>query len=148
MAGVQTGSSNWAASDPGGRAEMPGCCTAATWKRAVPALMVSAGKRTSTRSSAGTVTRWPSSETAEPETFEVSQTSKVWQSAIFAPRTTTSTVMAVSVWFWSTTGSSNRSPKFRKRGGEGRTISGRRAVIVDSPLPNSFPPATATAITR
>ncbi len=67
---------------------------------------------------------------------------------MFAPRATTSTVMAVSVWFWTTTGSSKRSPKFRKRGGEGRTISGRRAVIVDSPLPNSLPPATATAITR
>ena len=29
---------------------------------------------------------------------------------------------ARSVWFWTTTGSSNRSPKLRKRGGDGRTM--------------------------
>ena len=61
----------------GGRCEMPGCWTAATWNRAVPALTVVAGKRTSTRSLAGTITCWPSSETCDPETFEVAQTSKV-----------------------------------------------------------------------
>src|SRR5690606_5187209 len=40
------------------------------------------------------------------------------------------------------------SPKLRNRGGEGRAISGSRAVIVDSPLPNRSAPSIATAITR
>ncbi len=60
-----------------------------------------------------------------------------------AARTATSTVIGASVWFCSTTGSSNRSPKLRKRGAEGRTISGSRAVRLDSPLPKNFSPATA-----
>ncbi len=63
-------------------------------------------------------------------------------------RTATSTVIARSVWFCTTTGSSKRSPKLRKRGGDGRTISGRRAVIVASAEPNWRTPAAATAITR
>src|SRR5437764_9510265 len=66
----------------------------------------------------------------------------------FVARTATSTVIALSVWFCSTIGNSNRSPKFRKRGADGRAIKGRRAVIVDSPEQHCLPPATATAITR
>src|SRR5437899_9514990 len=45
-------------------------------------------------------------------------------------------------------GNAKRSPKFKKRGADGRAIKGSRAVIADSPEPNCFPPATATAITR
>jgi hypothetical protein len=63
-------------------------------------------------------------------------------------RTATDTSSGASVWFCTTTGSSNRSPKLRKRGGDGRTISGRRAVMVDSPEPKAFPRVAATAITR
>jgi len=40
------------------------------------------------------------------------------------------------------------SPKFRKRGADGRTISGSRAIIVASPLPKRFDFVDATAITR
>jgi hypothetical protein len=64
------------------------------------------------------------------------------------PRTATSTVIAASVWFCTTIGSSNLSPKLRNRGGDGRTISGRRAVTALSPLPNCLSPATAIATTR
>jgi hypothetical protein len=64
------------------------------------------------------------------------------------PRKATSTSIGASVWFCSTIGSSSWSPKFRNRGALGRTISGRRAVTFDSPIPNCCPPATATTITR
>jgi len=36
----------------------------------------------------------------------------------------------------------------QEAGAEGRTIRGRRAVIVDSPLPKWLPEVTATAVTR
>ena len=67
-------------------------------------------------------------------------------SVAFAARAASRTVIGASVWFCTTTGSSNVSPKFRNRGGRGRTISGSRAVIALSPLPNCLSPATATAI--
>jgi hypothetical protein len=40
------------------------------------------------------------------------------------------------------------SPKFKKRGADGRTISGRRAVMFDSAEPKWSASATATTITR
>ena len=98
----------------------------------MPAISAAAGRRTSTRSLAGTVTWRP-----EPAV-----------SAALVARTASFTAMARSVWFCSTTGSSKRSPKLRKRGGDGRTISGRRAVMLDSPAPNCFSPATAATMTR
>ena len=79
-----------------------------------------AGNRTSTRSFAGTVTSRPAPSV----------------SAALVARTATLTVIGASVWFCTTTGSSNVSPKLRNRGGDGRTISGSRAVIALSPLPN------------
>jgi hypothetical protein len=81
---------------------------------------------------AGTVTRRPAPAVSE---------------ALVA-RTATSTASGASVWFWITTGSSKRSPKLRKRGGDGRTITGRRAVSALSPLPNCLSPATAIATRR
>jgi hypothetical protein len=66
----------------------------------------------------------------------------------FAVWRTTSTVIGWSVWFCTRTGRSKRSPKLAKRGADGRTVSGRRAVIVDSPEPKRPAPETATAITR
>ena len=54
-------------------------------------------------------------------------------SDMFAVRAAIRTVIGLSVWFWTTTGIWNESPKLRKRGGDGRTISGRRAVIALSP---------------
>ena len=66
----------------------------------------------------------------------------------FDARTATSTSIGLSVWFCTTTGNSSLSPKFKKRGADGRAINGKRAVIADSPAPNCFSPATATAITR
>ena len=54
----------------------------------------------------------------------------------------------LSVVFCTTTGSSNVSPKFRKRGAVGRTVSGRAAVMIDSPVPNRSTSSTATASTR
>ena len=125
VAGVQTGSETSAAS-----AQAPEA--APTWKRAVPACRAATGKGTSTRSWAGTLTRRP----ALPSTVAL------------RARTATSTASGASVWFWTTTGNSIRSPKFRKRGGDGRTMSGRRAVSVDSPAPKLRAPAAATAITR
>ena len=98
----------------------------------MPELSVAAGNRTSTRSFAGTVTRLPFPSV----------------SSRLAVCIATSTVIGSSVWFCTTTGSSNRSPKLRKRGADGRTIRGSRAVTEDSPLPNCLPPATATTITR
>jgi hypothetical protein len=124
VAGVHTGSETSAAS-----AHLP--VAAPTWKRAVPGFAAAAAKRTSTRSCAGTVTRWPAASTLA-----------------LAARPATLTERASPVWFCRTTGSSKRSPKLRKRGAEGRTMRGRRAVIVSSPAPNSLPPATAIAITR
>ena len=125
VAGVHTGSSTSAAS-----AAEPD--TAPTWIRAVPARAAAIGKRTSARSFAATTTRRPSPSV----------------SAAFRARTATSTDISRSVWFWTTTGSSKRSPKFRKRGGDGRTISGRRATSVASPEPKRRAPEAATAITR
>ncbi len=69
-------------------------------------------------------------------------------SAALRARTATSTVIAASVWFCTTTGSSKRSPKFRKRGADGRTMSGSRAVSVASPDPKLRGPEAATAMTR
>ena len=60
----------------------------------------------------------------------------------------TPTSIGCSVWFWTTTGSSNRSPKLRNRGADGRTITGSFAVIVDSFAPNWRSFVAATAITR
>lgn len=98
----------------------------------MPACSARAGKRTSTRSPAGTLTRWPA---PAPSSTPVA-------------RIATSTVIADSVWLCTTTGSSTSSPKLRKRGGEGRTISGSRAVTVDSALPKWRSPCTATAVMR
>ena len=125
MAGVQTGRASSAAS-----AKRPDWTP--NWKRAVPAISAAAGKRTSIRSLAGTVTRRP-----WPEVM-----------AALVARSATSTFIAWSVWFWRTTGISNLSPKLRKRGGEGRTMSGMRAVMLASPEPNCFSPATTATITR
>ncbi len=128
VAGVHTGSVSSCASD---QASFD-VADAATWRRARPAFSAAAGKRTSRRSWAGTVRRrpWP----CERVRFEA--------------RTATATSSGASVWFCTTTGSSNVSPKLRKRGADGRTISGRRAVMVDSRAPNELVPAAATAITR
>ena len=49
-----------------------------------------------------------------------------------------------SVWFCSTTGNSKRSPKLRKRGADGRTMSGRRAVMLLSAEPNLLSVAATT----
>ena len=68
--------------------------------------------------------------------------------AALVARTATFTVIGASVWFCSTTGSLKVSPKFRKRGGDGRTISGRRAVTALSPLPKLRSPAEAMATMR
>jgi hypothetical protein len=125
VAGVQTSSSTSAAS-----AQEPD--TAPTWIRAEPARSAAIGKRTSARSFAATTTRRPAPSVT----------------AAFRARTATSTLSSRSVWFCTTTGSSKRSPKFRKRGGDGRTISGRRATSDASPDPNWRAPETATAITR
>jgi hypothetical protein len=85
------------------------------------------------RSLAGTVTHKPLS----PVSFRL----LTWM--------TTSVTRGSSVWFCSTTGSSMLSPKFRKRGADGRTINGSRAVRLASAEPNCLPPAsTATTITR
>ncbi|MBK9963285.1 MAG: hypothetical protein IPP06_18755 [Saprospiraceae bacterium] len=125
VAGVQTGSATSAASEPA-------LAVPTIWKRAVPAIAAAAGKRTSTRSLAGTVTRLPLPAV----------------SVAFDARTATSTASGASVWFCTTTGSSNLSPKLRNRGGDGRTITGSRAVSALSPLPNCLSPATAIAIRR
>ena len=125
VAGVQTGNDTSAAS-----VRLPE--TATTWNRAVPGRAADAGKRTSTRSLAGTRTRRPSPSV----------------SIAFVARTATSTVIASSVWFCTTTGNSNRSPKLRKRGADGRAINGSRAVIADSPLPARAAPSTAATNTR
>ena len=69
-------------------------------------------------------------------------------SARFDARIASFTVIGASVWFWTTTGSWNVSPKFRNRGGLGRTISGKRAVTALSPLPNCFSPDAAIATIR
>ena len=69
-------------------------------------------------------------------------------SAALVARTATVISSAASVWFCTTTGSWKVSPKLRKRGADGRTISGSRAVIALSPLPNCFSPATAIATSR
>ncbi|WP_240475400.1 hypothetical protein [Vulgatibacter incomptus] len=66
----------------------------------------------------------------------------------FVARTTTSASTGASVWFWITTERSNASPKLRKRGALGLTISGSRAVIVASLEPKKLAPAEATVITR
>ena len=125
VAGVQTGSSTSAAS-----AAVPDA--APTWIRAEPARTAAIGKRTSARSFAATTRRRPAPAV----------------SAALRARTATSTVISASVWFCTTTGSSKRSPKFRKRGADGRTMSGRRATSVASPEPKRRAPSTATAITR
>ena len=125
VAGVQTGSVTVAASASGPDA-------AATSRRASPARAVSAGKRTSTRSLAGTSSLRPAP----------------WVRVMLAGRTATSTSSASSAWFWITTGSSNRSPALRNRGADGRTISGRRAVSADSPTPKRLAPSVTTATMR
>src|SRR5262245_9976968 len=144
VAGVHTGRLTSAAS-----AHLP--LDAATWNRAVPGFVVVAGKRTSTRSFAGTVTRRPfvvpplggSDWGAEPVPPEGGTTNSA-----FAARTATSTFSGWSVWFCTTTGNSTLSPKLRNRGALGLAIIGNRAVIADSPAPNCLSTATATAITR
>src|ERR1044072_1697588 len=120
VAGVQTGNLTSAASD-----QRPD--TAPIWKRAVPALFAAPGLRTSTRSFAGTVTR-------RPAIFDSPAPS--WAKTAFVTRTATSTDIAASVWFWTTIGNSNRSPKFKKRGADALAIKANRAVIVDSFKPN------------
>ena len=125
VAGVYTGSSTFVAS------ETPGADTP-SWTRAVPGFSAAIANRSSARSLAATLTRCP----GPPVTRAL------------VARTTTATSIGLSVWFCSTTGSSKRSPKLRKRGGLGRTMSGSRAVTVDSPEPNCRSACTATAITR
>ncbi len=125
VAGVYTGSSMSAAS----AAPPP---TPATRSAASSAAMVLIGKRTSTRSSAGTFTRLPAGPSR----------------ARFPAWTTTSTDTGTELWLWTTTGSSKWSPKLAKRGADGRIISGRRAVIEAVVEPKWAAPSTATTITR
>ena len=98
----------------------------------MPASSAAAGNWTSTRSFAGTVTARPAPSV----------------SVRLVVATASLTVIGASVWFWTTTGNWNVSPKFKNRGGLGRTISGSRAVIALSPLPNCVVPATASATIR
>src|SRR5215471_5262243 len=81
VAGVHTGRLTSAAS-----AHLP--LAAAIWNRAVPGLIVVAGKRTSTRSFAGTVTR-------KPEILVVPPLGGA--NSAFAARTATSTCNGLSV---------------------------------------------------
>jgi hypothetical protein len=123
--GVYTGSDTVAES-----ARSP--LTAVTRSAARPTSSAASGKRTSTRSAAGTVTRNPVAASAPR----------------LADSTTTSASSGASVWFCTTTGSSKRSPKLRKRGALGRTINGSSAVTLASAVPNCWVPAAATTITR
>ena len=61
--------------------------------------------------------------------------------AAFVARTASFTTIGESVWFWTDDRAGlNVSPKFRNRGGLGRTISGSRAVSALSPLPKFLSP--------
>src|ERR1035437_7206414 len=116
----------------------------AIWKRAVPALTVETGKRTSARSLALTTTRLPA-EVARSFTHAFPPVVPPARLALVA-LIATSTAISLSVWFWITTGRSTLSPKFINRGALGRTINGCFAVIVDSLFPNRLAVSTETAV--
>lgn len=105
VAGVQTGSSISAASE-----NLP--LEATNWNRAVPALTVDTGNRTSALSFAFTTIRRPADELSRG----LPLCSISPSITAFEARIATSTDISASVWFCITTGTSARSPKLRNRG--------------------------------
>ena len=105
--------------------------TAANWNRAGPGAPACARKRTS---ALPPDLRWrrlgPSSTCA------------------FAARQSTSSSASSPVSLCTTAAASKVSPTLRKRGREGRTSTGRRTTIRDSPAPKDRASSAATAITR